>query len=119
MDEGPVDPARGIFDLSRIPNGKHLESGFLQFELDAEGEERHKWMGRDGKRKLLVFMNRGWMGVYNDAIALAGRIRTIHYGWQITGWFAATADYQFMLNPAYNPDYGPVSNFSARLHAEF
>jgi len=221
----------GVFDLSKIPNGKHLETGFRQFELVAEGEERHTWSGRDGKLKLLVYMNRGWMGAYNDAIALAtksgtepntslvrnyrsrpgaalnfqqevaddigvfarasyddgspeayefteinrgfsggatargtawgrkddtvggsyfveaissaaqqyfaggglgiligdGRLR--HYGLengietyysaQITDGFAASADYQLVINPAYNADRGPVSIFSARLHAEF
>jgi len=30
-----------------------------------------------------------------------------------------TFDYQFIANPAYNADRGPVSVFSARLHAEF
>ena len=221
----------GLFDLSKVPNGKHLETGFRQFALVAEGEERHQWMGRDEKLKLLVYMNRGWMGAYNDAVALAGRSGTVpstalvrnyksrlgvslnfqqeiaddlgafarlgyndgsqeayefteinrsfsggvslkgtqwdrkddtvgaawfvegissaaqdyfahgglgiligdgrlpnyglengietYYSAQITDWFAATADYQFITNPAYNPDRGPVSIFSARLHAEF
>jgi high affinity Mn2+ porin len=30
-----------------------------------------------------------------------------------------TADYQFIANPAYNADRGPVSIFSGRLHGEF
>jgi high affinity Mn2+ porin len=30
-----------------------------------------------------------------------------------------TFDYQFMVNPAYNADRGPVSFFSGRVHAEF
>jgi high affinity Mn2+ porin len=30
-----------------------------------------------------------------------------------------TFDYQLITNPAYNPDRGPVSVFSGRLHAEF
>ena len=34
-----------------------------------------------------------------------------------TTWL--TLDYQFIDNPAYNADRGPVSIFSARLHAEF
>jgi high affinity Mn2+ porin len=35
--------------------------------------------------------------------------------------FAATLtlDYQFIVNPAYNRDRGPVSVISARMHAEF
>jgi len=221
----------GIFDLSKVPNERHLETGFREFELVAEGEERHKWLGRDGKLKLLLYMNRGDMGAYNDAVALAegtagvpstalvrdyrsrpgivlnfqqeiaddlgvfaragwndgseeaydfteinrgfsggvslkgaewnsrddtvgaayfiegistaaqryfadgglgiliGDGRLPHYGLEngietyysarITDWFAASADYQLVVNPAYNADRGPVSIFSARLHAEF
>src|SRR5262249_20713082 len=30
-----------------------------------------------------------------------------------------TFDYQFMVNPAYNADRGPISFFSGRVHAEF
>ena len=30
-----------------------------------------------------------------------------------------TFDYQYVTNPAYNADRGPVSIFSARLHSEF
>ena len=29
------------------------------------------------------------------------------------------ADYQFVVNPAYNRDRGPVSIFAGRLHAQF
>jgi high affinity Mn2+ porin len=32
---------------------------------------------------------------------------------------AVTADYQFVANPAYNRDRGPVSVIGLRLHAEF
>jgi high affinity Mn2+ porin len=221
----------GLFDLSKVPNGKYLETGFRQFEVVAEGEERHKLFGRDGKLKLLGFLNRGWMGSYNDAVALAqetgaapstalvrnyksrpgmalnfqqeiandlgmftriswndgsqeayefteinrglstgfslkgtswsrkddtvgaayivdgisqtaqrylaagglgiliGDGRLPHYGLengleayysaQLANWLAATADYQLIINPAYNPDRGPVSIFGLRLHAAF
>jgi len=30
-----------------------------------------------------------------------------------------TFDYQFIANPAYNADRGPVSLLAARFHAEF
>ena len=221
----------GVFDLSKIPNEKHLETGFRQFELVAEAEERHTLFGRDGKLKLLGFLNRGWMGSYDDAVALAeetgaipstalvrnyksrggvalnfqqalagdlGMFTRLSYndgsqeayefteinrglstglslkgtGWnraddtvgaayivsgisqaaqryfangglgiligdgrlphydlengfetyysaQITNWFWATADYQLIVNPAYNPDRGPANIFGLRLHAEF
>ncbi|HEY5046712.1 MAG TPA: carbohydrate porin [Rhizomicrobium sp.] len=221
----------GLFDLSKVPNGKHLETGFGQFEAVAEAEERHTLFGREGKLKLLGYFNRGRMGSYNDAVELASQtdsvpntalVRTYksrpgaalnfqqqisddvgmftrisyndgsqeayeftesnralstglslkgtswgrsqdtvgaayildgisqaaqryfaagglgiligdgrlpHYGFengietyysaQITSWLTATADYQLFVNPAYNPDRGPVSVLGARFHAEF
>ena len=221
----------GLFDLSKVPNMPHLETGFGQFEIVAEAEERHTLFGHDGKLKLLGFINRGRMGDYNDAIALgllthstpstalvrryasrpgvsinfeqqlfgdlgtfarasindgsketyeftdvddsvsaglsltggswtrpndtigvAGVVNAIsdsarhyfadgglgiligdgrlphyeteniletYYSAQVTGWLTATADYQLVLNPAYNPDRGPVSVLAARFHAEF
>jgi len=30
-----------------------------------------------------------------------------------------TLDYQFVVDPGYNRDRGPVSVFASRLHAEF
>lgn len=220
-----------LFDLSTIPNTTHLETGFQQFEAIAEIEERHALWGKEGKLKLLGFLNRGRMGSYNDALALgiatesppntalvrryasrpggsinieqqlsdnmglflraslndgseeayefteinrslslglslkgaywarpddtfglaaavneisnsarayfaAGgmgiligdgqlphyRSETIfeaYYGSQLTDWLAASADYQFIANPAYNSERGPISILGARLHAQF
>jgi high affinity Mn2+ porin len=221
----------GLFDLSKVPNEKHLETGFSQFEMVAEAEERHKLFGHDGKLKLLGWINRGRMGGYNDAVVVAqqtggvpstalvrnyktrpgvalnleqavtddlGAFARVGYndgsqeayeftesdralstglslkgaGWdrphdrlgaayildsisqsaqryfaaggmgiligdgalqhyglenvfetyysaQVTSWLAATADYQLVINPAYNRDRGPVSIVGARFHAEF
>lgn len=220
----------GLFDLSRVPNSTELETDFSQFEIVLEGEERHTLFGEAGKVKLLGFVNRGRMGDYLDAIALAkatgttpdtalvrryasrpggslnleqgltddlglfarlslndgskeayefteinrslsaglswkgaswgrkddtvgiagvvnalsnsartyfaggglgiliGDGRLPHYGTEdileayynatLTGWLNAGADYQFIANPAYNRDRGPVSVFALRLHAQ-
>jgi high affinity Mn2+ porin len=67
----------GLFDLSKVPNEKHLETGFRQFEIVAEGEERHTLFGQEGKLKLLGFLNRGRMGSYDDAVALAEETGTV------------------------------------------
>ena len=221
----------GLFDLSKVPNQRHLETGFGQYEVVLEAEERHTLWGHDGKLKLLGFVNYGRMGSYGDAVALAERTgeapdtalvrqykyrpgmalnlqqqltddlglfarlsindgseetyefteinrglsaglslkgrswgrpndtvgaaymldgisqaaqryfadgglgiligdgKLPHYGLenalesyysaQITSWLAGTADYQLIVNPAYNRDRGPVSILGARLHAEF
>jgi high affinity Mn2+ porin len=220
-----------LFNLSRIPNGKDLEEAFGEFEMVGEVEERHTLFGRDGKVKLLAFLNRGRMGSYEDALALAAATHSMpdtaavrryasrpggeinfeqgltddlgafaraslndgskeayefteinrslsaglslkgtqwsrpgdtigvaevvnglsrdardyfaaggmgiligdgalphyssedtleaYYSAQLRDWFAVTADYQFIANPAYNRDRGPVSVLALRLHAQF
>jgi high affinity Mn2+ porin len=67
----------GLFDLSRQPNERALVRGFGQYELVAEGEERHTLWSRGGKLKLLLYANRGRMGSYDDAIALASATHAV------------------------------------------
>jgi high affinity Mn2+ porin len=47
------------------------------------------------------------------------RIFETYYAYALNKQITLTADYQFIANPAYNADRGPVSVFSGRLHAEF
>jgi high affinity Mn2+ porin len=47
------------------------------------------------------------------------RILETYYAFAISKALTVTADYQFVTNPAYNADRGPVSIFSGRLHGEF
>jgi high affinity Mn2+ porin len=61
----------GLFDLSRVPNFTQLETDFHQFELVSELERRFSLWNHNGKVKLLAFVNRGNMGSYKDAVALA------------------------------------------------
>ena len=41
------------------------------------------------------------------------------YSWQVRDPLSITFDYQFITNPAYNADRGPVSVIGTRLHAQF
>ncbi|WP_456637178.1 carbohydrate porin [Bradyrhizobium sp. USDA 10063] len=47
------------------------------------------------------------------------RILEAYYAYALTKQVTLTADYQFITNPAYNADRGPVHIFSGRLHGEF
>jgi len=47
------------------------------------------------------------------------QILEAYYAYSLDKWATLTFDYQFIANPGYNADRGPVSIFSARLHAEF
>jgi high affinity Mn2+ porin len=69
--QGPWTLRLGAFNLSKIPNGETLESGFQQYQLDGEIEHRHTIRGRDGAVRVTVFRNRGNFGRFDDALALA------------------------------------------------
>ena len=45
-------------------------------------------------------------------------ITEAYYSLQLLPWFAATVDYQFIKNPGYNQDRGPVSVVSLRGHLQ-
>lgn len=99
----------GFFDLSIVPNSENIDIGFKQYELVSEAEERHELWGHKGKFKILGFANRGNMGSYSDAIALA----------QQTG---ATPDTALVRRDAWRPglalnfeqEIGPGMGFFAR-----
>jgi high affinity Mn2+ porin len=42
-----------------------------------------------------------------------------YYAYGLNRWTTLTFDYQFIDNPGYNADRGPVSVLSGRLHAQF
>lgn len=47
------------------------------------------------------------------------RILETYYAFALAPRLTLTANYQFIINPAYNADRGPVSVFSGRLHGSF
>lgn len=47
------------------------------------------------------------------------KIIETYYALKIAKPLTVTADYQYVVNPAYNRDRGPVSLFGVRVHAEF
>ncbi|MCP4615432.1 MAG: outer membrane beta-barrel protein [Bradyrhizobium sp.] len=49
----------------------------------------------------------------------AERVLEAFYAWRLARNTTLTFDYQFLKNPAYNADRGPISVFSGRLHSEF
>ncbi len=61
----------GVFQLSKVPNGKITGVDFSQYMLVTEFEQRYQLGAHPGKLKLLGFVNRGRMGAYRDAVLLA------------------------------------------------
>jgi high affinity Mn2+ porin len=69
--QGPWTLRGGLFDLSDVPNSTRLDPGLHQFQADLEIERRYQLAGRAGAVKLTGFLNRGRMGSFDDAVALA------------------------------------------------
>jgi len=68
------------------------------------------------------FIAAGGLGVLIGDGALNYRTERIlesYYSYALLDTTWLTFDWQFIANPAYNADRGPVNIFSARLHAEF
>jgi high affinity Mn2+ porin len=47
------------------------------------------------------------------------KIMEAYYAYNLAKWLTLSFDYQFIVNPAFNADRGPVSLYATRLHAEF
>ena len=68
---GPWTLRAGAFNLSKVPNGETLETGFGQYQLVAELEHRHAIASREGAIRVTLFRNRGMFGRFDDALALS------------------------------------------------
>jgi high affinity Mn2+ porin len=69
-----------------------------------------------------AFLNAGGLGVLvgDGQLPNPGREKILetYYKLAISSW-RVTFDYQFITNPAYNRDRGPVSVIGVRLHSQF
>src|SRR5262249_41269907 len=69
-----------------------------------------------------AFLNAGGLGILVGDGQLPNpgteKIVEVYYSFPISLW-RATLDYQFIANPAYNRDRGPVNVIGTRIHAQF
>jgi high affinity Mn2+ porin len=73
----------------------------------------------DHHREFLEAGNTGFIvgdGALNYATE---QVLETYYDWSLFKGASVALDYQFIDNPGYNADRGPVSIFALRLHAEF
>ncbi|HXD12861.1 MAG TPA: carbohydrate porin [Xanthobacteraceae bacterium] len=70
-----------------------------------------------------AFLNAGGLGILigDGALPHPGleQIIETYYSYALTASTKVTFDYQFIANPAYNTDRGPVSVFAGRFHSQF
>ena len=69
------------------------------------------------------YLNAGGLGVLVGDGQLphpgAEQVVETYYSFAARSWAHLSLDYQWVKNPAYNRDRGPVSIFAVRLHAQF
>jgi high affinity Mn2+ porin len=70
-----------------------------------------------------AFLNAGGLGILIGDGQLPNpgleQIFEAYYSYALTAAMRLSFDYQFVNNPAYNRDRGPVNAFAVRLHAQF
>jgi high affinity Mn2+ porin len=70
----------------------------------------------------IAYLNAGGLGILVGDGQLPNpgpeQILEAYYTFPVDTW-KVTGDYQFIVNPAYNRDRGPVSVFAVRLHTQF
>ena len=134
--EQPLTEQIGVFARWSWNNGKSEIAAFTDIDrsLSFGASIAGKGWGRpDDKIGVAVAIN-GLSKEHRDYIAAGGlgiligdgmlnyreeKILEAFYAWYLLKGLILTLDYQFMVNPAYNADRGPISFFSARLHGEF
>ena len=77
----------------------------------------------DISRRHKNFLAAGGLGILvgDGALPSSGPEQVVegYYSYAVTSYAHVTADYQFVNNPAYDRDRGPVSILGARLHLQY
>lgn len=91
-----------------------------------------RW-GRAADTIGVAFVANGISAAHRDFLAAGGtgilagdsmlrygweKIAEVYYDWKPTAWLAIAFDYQWVQNPAFNRDRGPVSVLGLRVHVE-
>ena len=134
--EQQISKNSGVFGRVSYNDGRNETFAFTEIDHSVCGGYilyGKKWKRENDKAEIAFAVN-GLSNVHKDYLAAGGYgfiigDGALNYGYefiveanylaQVTKnlWF--TPDYQFVLNPAYNKDRGPVHVLGLRLHIEY
>jgi high affinity Mn2+ porin len=135
--EQPLSDSAGLFARLGKATGNVEAYEFTEIDRSVEvgGALRGTAWSRPNDTLGLAAIDNGISGARERYLALGGlgiligdgrlphagpeEILESYYSWAVTGWAAISLDYQYVRNPGYNTDRGPVSLFAVRLHAQF
>jgi high affinity Mn2+ porin len=132
--EQPLSKRSGLFARLSWNDGKNESWAYAEIDRSACAGfvDRPGWWKRDKDELGLALIANGLSAPHRDYLAAGGygfmigdgRLRygpeqiAEAYAKAVFGHISATLNYQFISNPAYNRDRGPVHVFGFRLHAE-
>jgi high affinity Mn2+ porin len=134
--EQSVTDDLGLFGRWSWNNGKNEINAFSDIDASLSGGAVLKgasWGRPEDKIGIAGAIN-GLSKDHRDFIAAGGlgilvgdgrlnyreeKVLEAYYAYSAYKGVTLTLDYQFLANPGYNADRGPVSIFAARAHAEF
>jgi high affinity Mn2+ porin len=134
--EQQIGKYAGIFSRISYDDGQNETFAFTEIDQSICGGyilNGEAWKRKEDKAEIAFVVN-GLSNIHKEYLAAGGYgfiigDGALNYGYeciieanylaQITKnlWF--TPDYQFVINPAYNKDRGPVHVFGLRVHVEF
>ncbi|MGE5351196.1 MAG: carbohydrate porin [Acidobacteriota bacterium] len=99
----------GFVQTGKLWSKKSFQAA-LAFAVNGISEDHRQYLALGGHGFML---GDGKLNYSNEIIS------ELLCGIKIVENLSLSGDYQFVLNPAYNKDRGPVSIFAVRVHAEF
>ena len=129
-------PSAGLFLRASWNDGRNEAWAYAEIErsLTVGAVRKQPLAGRSGDEAGLAFIVNALSRDHRDYLAAGGygfmigdgklrygfeKIAELYYSALLRDHIWLTADYQFVENPAYNRDRGPVHVFGLRLHTEF
>jgi high affinity Mn2+ porin len=134
--EQAVTDDLGVFGRWSWNSGQNEISAFTDIDASASGGAVLKgtsWgrpddkIGIGGAVNMISRAHRDYLAAGGISVLVGdGRLNyrpekvlEAYYAWAVYKNTTLTLDYQFLADPAYNADRGPVSIFAARVHTEF
>jgi high affinity Mn2+ porin len=132
--EQPLTKSSGLFARLSWNDGRNESWAYAEIDRSACAGyvDRPGWWKREKDELGIALIADGLSAAHRDYLAAGGygfmigdgRLRcgleqiAEAYAKAVFGSLSATLDYQFVRNPAYNRDRGPVHVFGFRLHVE-
>jgi high affinity Mn2+ porin len=134
--EQEVSDGVGLFARAGFDDGRTETWAYTEIDRSVSGgvSVNGKRWGRPDDTLGIAGVANGLSSLHREYLAAGGygfivgdgrlnydpeQIAESYYNWAPVKWLMIALDYQFVENPGYNHDRGPVNVFAVRIHAEY